>query len=246
MLLVRFIKWFLMLIVRLTLKILGLALLAFIGLFFWFSIVNLEDKIIPALILLRMFSLRMTTMAFLDSRFYKDKTWTYDRIENPHHYNDIYTTWEDRFSNFLIRSFPSIRNRSDFGAVPLPYNLLEKDKLSDYIKKTFVWTILTIAFCVMWFYDIYGDRWIWLVHVWAVFSLLGLFLMSVEKKTRKILKITRKPIKLINRNLMEICESFSLGLVSRSVFITKFRSRAGTILVLSVEIGYLIWYRLTS
>lgn len=226
------IRWFILLIVRLIVWLLGLAILAAILWALWKLVITFGDRAVPALLLLKVFFLRLKSIVFLDSRFCSDRTSTYDRLENPDKYSWGAETWDDRFKLSVVNRMPNIRNTSDFGKLPLPFGLREHDKIPAYIKKVLAWTILIVAFNVVWLMGYLGENWIWVIPLWSVSIFVGLWFMAWEKRFKKsFARYSRKRFKVINRSIMEILESLSLGVVSTSWLLTSTRKRFGGLLV---------------
>lgn len=213
------------LILKSVFVILSLGALAVLGYYMVKLVLHLGERIIPLWIIVYTFDKRLRTMAFLDSRFFKDGSSTYDRIENPSNYYLRLQNWEDTFSKTLIEYIPHIRNTSDFGRYPLPYGLFERDKLPTYLKKTFVWNVLLFTFCGLWLSGKLGSILEWFILVWMISILVGWFYMAVEKRNPKIRWKTRTRLKWINKDPVELCETLSWGVISRTYWLTKRRAK---------------------
>lgn len=241
-----FFRWIILSIVRIFMFLFLLAIWFLLFLGAWHLVKFFGDKVFPIVIFTYMCSMRLKSMVFLDSRFCSDNTSTYDRIFNPHKYGFRYLTWEDNFRLFVIRNNPSLRDKSDFGMIPLPFRMSERESVSSYLSKTFLWSFLVTLFCVAMYFGWLQNPLAWLVHGWAISTFLGLEAMRLEKRVGRPVRFLRRRIRFINRNPMEIFQVFSLKLANRKYFISKFRSRSVTILVILVELTYWVVYRLTS
>lgn len=195
-----------------------------------FLILKTGDKLVPVSIIVFRLYRTLKTVVFLDIRKFSDGTSTFHRMYRPQDFNpNMAGNWSDQFSLMMVERIPTIRKYSDMGRYPLSYGLTEVDSKWQYLWKSLPWNVCSIGACVVWWLGV--D----IIIIPYVLTTVGTLCIVAKRiaihsaKSDKYAHFSIRRIKVINRYPLELLESLTFGVMTRTGLYTKPRLKLVTL-----------------